>query len=98
MNSFIIINNDILKDDEMIVDEMNYLKKNNPEDTEYMKNYAPSSNPKLVDEYIDDIFEHLKEIEFINLPNSAYMKMQTDINEKMRAILIDWLVEVHLKF
>lgn len=24
--------------------------------------------------------------------------MQTDINEKMRAILIDWLVEVHLKF
>ena len=24
--------------------------------------------------------------------------MQADINEKMRAILIDWLVEVHLKF
>jgi len=23
---------------------------------------------------------------------------QTDINVKMRAILIDWLVEVHLKF
>ena len=26
------------------------------------------------------------------------MKNQTDINEKMRAILIDWLIEVHLKF
>jgi cyclin B len=26
------------------------------------------------------------------------MKNQTDINDKMRAILIDWLVEVHLKF
>lgn len=26
------------------------------------------------------------------------MSKQTDINEKMRAILIDWLVEVHLKF
>ena len=24
--------------------------------------------------------------------------MQTDINEKMRAILIDWLIDVHLKF
>lgn len=24
--------------------------------------------------------------------------MQLDINDKMRAILIDWLVEVHLKF
>ena len=28
----------------------------------------------------------------------AYMSSQTDINDKMRAILIDWLVEVHLKF
>ncbi len=26
------------------------------------------------------------------------MSKQTDVNEKMRAILIDWLVEVHLKF
>jgi len=26
------------------------------------------------------------------------MKLQKDINEKMRSILIDWLVEVHLKF
>lgn len=24
--------------------------------------------------------------------------LQTDVNEKMRAILVDWLVEVHLKF
>jgi cyclin B len=23
---------------------------------------------------------------------------QTDINEKMRAILVDWLIEVHYKF
>ena len=26
------------------------------------------------------------------------IKIQTDINEKMRAILIDWIVDVHLKF
>jgi len=26
------------------------------------------------------------------------MKKQLDINEKMRAILIDWLVDVHQKF
>lgn len=26
------------------------------------------------------------------------MKNQKDINEKMRGILVDWLVEVHLKF
>lgn len=55
-------------------------------------------NPQLVDEYVDDIFQHLKEIEFNITTNPLYMKSQTDINEKMRAILIDWLVEVHLKF
>jgi G2/mitotic-specific cyclin-B, other len=32
------------------------------------------------------------------LPQPSYMESQEDINEKMRAILIDWLVEVHLKF
>jgi cyclin B len=26
------------------------------------------------------------------------MKKQTDINESMRAILVDWLIDVHAKF
>jgi G2/mitotic-specific cyclin-B, other len=26
------------------------------------------------------------------------MQKQEDINEKMRAILVDWIIEVHLKF
>lgn len=26
------------------------------------------------------------------------MKRQSDINESMRAILVDWLIDVHLKF
>ncbi len=32
------------------------------------------------------------------MPEYGYMKRQKDINEKMRAILIDWLIEVHYKF
>lgn len=28
----------------------------------------------------------------------GYMKKQSDINESMRAILVDWLIDVHLKF
>lgn len=27
-----------------------------------------------------------------------WCKLQVDINDKMRAILVDWLVEVHAKF
>jgi hypothetical protein len=55
-------------------------------------------NPQICEEYMSEIFQHLKEIEFQFLSNPHYMKSQTDINEKMRSILIDWLVEVHLKF
>lgn len=36
--------------------------------------------------------------ETLYLPRTGFMKIQEDINERMRAILIDWLVEVHLKF
>lgn len=32
------------------------------------------------------------------LPSPYYMSQQNDINEKMRAILVDWIIEVHLKF
>lgn len=57
-----------------------------------------NAQPQLVDDYLEEIFSHLKEIEFNITTNPFYMKSQNDINEKMRAILIDWLVEVHLKF
>jgi len=51
-------------------------------------------------EYIDDILSNiLKEERDIKLKiNSLYFQFQTDINSKMRAILIDWLIDVHLKF
>lgn len=33
-----------------------------------------------------------------DLPSQTYMSRQVDINEKMRGILVDWIIEVHLKF
>merc|ERR1719379_1427202 len=32
------------------------------------------------------------------VPRHDYLEFQPDINAKMRAILIDWLVEVHMKY
>jgi Cyclin, N-terminal domain len=32
------------------------------------------------------------------MPDPAYMKRQININENQRAIVIDWLISVHLKF
>jgi cyclin B len=54
--------------------------------------------PEMCVEYINDISDFLKTPEAQYLPEYGYMKKQRDINEKMRAILIDWLIEVHYKF
>eukprot|EP00568_Trieres_chinensis_P018239 CAMPEP_0183323278 /NCGR_PEP_ID=MMETSP0160_2-20130417/73938_1 /TAXON_ID=2839 ORGANISM="Odontella Sinensis, Strain Grunow 1884" /NCGR_SAMPLE_ID=MMETSP0160_2 /ASSEMBLY_ACC=CAM_ASM_000250 /LENGTH=538 /DNA_ID=CAMNT_0025490607 /DNA_START=28 /DNA_END=1644 /DNA_ORIENTATION=- len=47
--------------------------------------------------YVTDIFQHLYRAEARSCPE-IYMHNQADINAKMRAILVDWLVEVHMKF
>ena len=56
-------------------------------------------NIQNCNEYINEIFSHLKETENLNLPLENYMeKTQSEINERMRIILLDWLIDVQLKF
>ena len=54
--------------------------------------------PQNVDEYFNDIVDELKNNEEKFLPEFNYMSKQKDINNRMRAILIDWLIDVHLKY
>lgn len=54
--------------------------------------------PEHVGEYADDVLAHMHNTEELHLPTYGYMRSQPDVNEKMRAILIDWLIEVHYKF
>ena len=51
-------------------------------------------------EYLNEIYLNLLQDEKDNFykPKIGYMDMQNDINEQMRAILIDWLIEVHYRF
>jgi cyclin B len=51
-----------------------------------------------VAEYAHEIHDQLflKEVSF--LPRPDYMDSQADINGRMRSILIDWLIEVHMKY
>jgi hypothetical protein len=46
---------------------------------------------------IDEMYEIYLDLEFKFAPK-PYMQNQADINYKMRAILVDWLVEIHSKF
>eukprot|EP00232_Nephroselmis_pyriformis_P012959 CAMPEP_0182875932 /NCGR_PEP_ID=MMETSP0034_2-20130328/13832_1 /TAXON_ID=156128 /ORGANISM="Nephroselmis pyriformis, Strain CCMP717" /LENGTH=384 /DNA_ID=CAMNT_0025008691 /DNA_START=28 /DNA_END=1182 /DNA_ORIENTATION=+ len=59
---------------------------------------ADTNNPLCVTEYINDIYTYYHHVEGSTKVAEGYMTQQADINDKMRAILIDWLVEVHLKF
>ncbi|CAL9155164.1 unnamed protein product [Musa hybrid cultivar] len=57
-----------------------------------------SNNPLAVVEYVEDIYSFYRQTEVTSCVSPDYMSQQFDINEKMRAILIDWLIEVHYKF
>ena len=51
-----------------------------------------------VSDYAEEIHGNMKLSEKLCQPSSTYMKRQSDITESMRAILVDWLIDVHLKF
>lgn len=55
-------------------------------------------NPLLVAEYVTDIYEYMRHLEEKYNVSSDHLSHQRDVTEKMRGILIDWLVEVHLRF
>ncbi|XAR48301.1 hypothetical protein NMG60_11031067 [Bertholletia excelsa] len=58
---------------------------------------ADKNNELAVVEYVEDIYKFYKEVENESRVTD-YMESQPEINEKMRAILVDWLIEVHHKF
>jgi len=57
-----------------------------------------SSNPVFATDFVLDMYERFRKIEEETSARANYMKYQSEINESMRSILVDWLIEVHLKF
>ena len=56
------------------------------------------ADPQVNNEYLIEMYHNLK-LEEKNVKSLfGYMKNQSDINEKMRAMLVDWLIDVHFKF
>ncbi|KAK1410518.1 hypothetical protein QVD17_37055 [Tagetes erecta] len=55
-------------------------------------------NHLAVVEYVEDLYANYRKMENCSMVPPDYMTQQCDLNEKMRAILIDWLIEVHHKF
>lgn len=57
-----------------------------------------ADDPLMVSEYVQEIFDYLHELELKALPDPNYLEWQRNLRPKMRSILVDWMVEVHLKF
>ncbi|CDR88181.1 probable Clb1-B-type cyclin 1 (fragment) [Sporisorium scitamineum] len=57
-----------------------------------------AKEPLMVAKYVNDIFEYMKELEILNMPNGDYMLTQKEINWDKHTILVDWLIDVHTKF
>ena len=57
-----------------------------------------SDDPLCTTTYVNDMYVHFREKEVVTSVRPLYMENQEYINERMRSILVDWLVEVHLKF
>jgi len=62
-----------------------------------VENDRGADDVKYVSEYCDDIFAVLCK-ETRGCVDADYMSRQPNINRKMRAILVDWVVEVHKKY
>lgn len=52
----------------------------------------------MVAEYGEEIFGYMQEMEQRMLPRANYMDSQHEIQWSMRAVLMDWLVQVHHRF
>lgn len=55
-------------------------------------------DPVMVSEYVVEIFEYLQELEKKTLPDPTYLSWQPSLQPRMRSILVDWIVEIHLRF
>ncbi|KAG8440422.1 hypothetical protein GDO86_006248 [Hymenochirus boettgeri] len=54
-------------------------------------------NPQLCSEYVLDIYKYLKQLEIQQSVRPRYLDGK-EVNERMRAILVDWLIQVHSRF
>lgn len=56
------------------------------------------ANSQEVVEFQSAIFSYIQSKDASVFVNPYYMNDQLDINAKMRSILVDWLIDVHIKF
>ncbi|KAG5354111.1 hypothetical protein C0989_007472 [Termitomyces sp. Mn162] len=65
---------------------------------ETFEDRADVLDPSMVSEYADEIFGYMNDLEEEMMPSPDYMNDQTEITWAMRQTLVDWLLQVHLRY
>ncbi|KAF9069228.1 cyclin-like protein [Rhodocollybia butyracea] len=55
-------------------------------------------DPTMVSEYSEEIFEYMSGLEKMMMPRADYMDSQSELTWDMRVTLIDWILQVHLRY
>nr|XP_043634139.1 G2/mitotic-specific cyclin-2-like [Erigeron canadensis] len=84
---------------EAMLEEIDRMDEDIYEETHLDIDDADRDDPLSVVEYIEDIYAHYRKQEISSCVSPMYISQQQyDITDRMRSILIDWLIEVHYKF
>jgi hypothetical protein len=57
-----------------------------------------ADDPLMVAEYVNEIFDYMKDLEMDYIPSGDYIDKHPDITWEMRGVLVDWLIDIHSKF
>lgn len=83
--------------DDLMSSELKEIEMEDSEEVAPDIDSCDAGNSLAVVEYVDELYSFYRKTEDLSCVSPTYMSRQTDINEKMRGILIDWLIEVHYK-
>ncbi|CEL55565.1 G2/mitotic-specific cyclin cdc13 OS=Schizosaccharomyces pombe (strain 972 / ATCC 24843) GN=cdc13 PE=1 SV=1 [Rhizoctonia solani AG-1 IB] len=65
---------------------------------ETFKDEVDEWDTTMVSEYADEIFAYMESMEAQCMPNPDYISGQTEIEWSMRTTLVDWLMQVHMRY
>lgn len=57
-----------------------------------------ADDPLMVAEYVNEIFDYMREIELDYMPSGDYIDLHRELTWDARGVLVDWLIEIHSKF
>jgi cyclin B len=97
-NNFNIINNNNINNNFCINLDQNFYHVNNYQNLLNNSGNKPEDTKQIPYDLLQEIFENLLKEERETISQFGYLKKQLKLNENIRAILIDWIIEVHYKF